>query len=72
MRRNGASFAVVTAEPVTLPGELVALNAVNVVAPQAVGESYAVVVRPDRYVAGIARDHDDLCRVATTLRSHVV
>jgi 3-(3-hydroxy-phenyl)propionate hydroxylase len=72
VRRNGASFAVVTAEPVTLPGELVALNAVNVVAPQAVGESYAVVVRPDRYVAGIARDHDDLCRVATTLRSHVV
>ena len=72
VRREGASFAVVTAEPVTLPDELVALNAVNVVAPQAMGESYAVVVRPDRYVAAVARDHDDLCRFATTLRSHVV
>jgi hypothetical protein len=72
VRRDGASFAVVTAEPVPLPDELVALGAVNVVAPEAVGDSYAVVVRPDRHVAAVARDNDDLCSVATTLRSHVI
>ena len=72
VRRDGASFAVVTAAPVDLPAELSALGAVNVVAAQAVGDSYAVVVRPDRYVAAVAKDHDDLSRIATTLQSHVV
>jgi len=51
---------VVTAAPVEMPAGLAALSAVNVTAPEAVGDSYAVVVRPDRYVAAVAADHPGL------------
>ena len=71
VRANGASFAVVTDSPVDLPAELEALGAHNVVAPQATGGSYAVVVRPDRYVAAVARDAADLADIAVRLFSLV-
>ena len=70
VREGGASFAVVTAVPVEMPPALVALSAVNVVAPEAVGDSYAVIVRPDRYVAAVAADHPGLTTDADTLLAH--
>jgi len=70
VREAGASFAVVTAVPVEMPPALVALSAVNVVAPEAVGDSYAVIVRPDRYVAAVAADHPGLTTDADTLLAH--
>ena len=72
VRTDGASFVVVTAVPVSLPRPLVDLGAVNVVAPEAIGGSFAVVVRPDRYVAAVARDPGELDSIATTLHGHVV
>jgi 3-(3-hydroxy-phenyl)propionate hydroxylase len=68
---NGASFAVVTAIEIDVPKELQELGAVTVVAPQAVTGSYAVVVRPDRYVAAVAKDEKELQLAATTLNSYV-
>ncbi len=65
--RNGASFAVVTATDIELPEELRSLGAILVVAPQAVTGSYAVVVRPDRYVAAVAQNENDLQSIAATL-----
>lgn len=70
VRRNGASFAVITGQPISMDGSLVALNAVNVVAPDAVGESFAVVVRPDRYVAAVASSLDELSTMAENLVAH--
>lgn len=67
VRRDGASFAVVTAEPVGIEGSLASLHAVNVVAPGAVGEAFAVVVRPDRYVAAVAMSRDELSAIADQL-----
>ena len=70
VRTNGASFAVVTAQTVDVPAPLARWGAVNVVAPESLGGSYAVVVRPDRYVAAVARSADELESVARTLTSH--
>lgn len=67
VRSNLASFAAVTAEPIAMDGSLRNLAAVNVVAPEAVGEAFAVVVRPDRYVAAVADTVDDLTSVADAL-----
>jgi hypothetical protein len=53
-----------------MPADLAALAAVNVVAPTAVGEAYAIVVRPDRYVAAVAHSHPDLVEAAGTLVAH--
>jgi hypothetical protein len=53
-----------------MPAGLAALSAVNVTAPEAVGDSYAVVVRPDRYVAAVAADHLGLMVAADTLLGH--
>ncbi len=69
--KNGASFAVVVASEIELPEELRALGAIVVVAPQAVTGSYAVVVRPDRYVAAVAQNEEELQWAATTLISYV-
>lgn len=69
LRTNLASMAVVTNEPVDLSGDLVALGAVNVVDPAATGGSYAVLVRPDRYVAAVAGDAAGLASAATTLHT---
>lgn len=69
--KNGASFAVVTATKIDMPKELEELGAVAVVAPQAVTGSYAVVIRPDRYVAAVAQNEKELQLAATTLNSYV-
>jgi len=67
---NGASFAVVAATEISLPEELRALGAIVVVAPEAVTGSYAVVVRPDRYVAAVARNENELQSAATILKTY--
>lgn len=67
---NGASFAVVAATEISLPEELRALGAIVVVAPEAVTGSYAVVVRPDRYVAAVAKNETELQSAATILKSY--
>lgn len=64
---DGASIAVVSAEPIELPTELRTLRAINVVAPQAVGDSHAIIVRPDRYVAAVATNIDNLQTVSSRL-----
>lgn len=67
---NGASFAVVAATEISLPEELRDLGAIVVVAPEAVTGSYAVVVRPDRYVAAVASNENELQSTATILKSY--
>lgn len=67
---NGASFAVVAATEISLPEELRDLGAIVVVAPEAVTGSYAVVVRPDRYVAAVASNENELQSAATILKSY--
>lgn len=69
--RDGAGFAVVTAVPVEIPEALARFRAVNVVAPEAVGEAHAIVVRPDRYVAAVATDAGEFDRAAASLTVHV-
>ena len=69
VRTNGASFAVVTAEPVEVPAPLAAWGAVNVVAPESLGDAHAIVVRPDRYVAAVADGPDRLASDAAVLTS---
>ncbi len=64
---HGASFAVVSAAPLHIPSQLQAIRAINVVAPQSVGNSYALIVRPDRYVAGVAQNEEELIHIADTL-----
>jgi 3-(3-hydroxy-phenyl)propionate hydroxylase len=59
LRTNGASFVVVSAEPIVMPDPLQKLAAINVVSSQAVGDAYALVVRPDRYVALVATSAED-------------
>lgn len=70
VRHDGASFAVITAEPVDVDASLTALGAVNVIAPAAVGGAYAVVVRPDRYVAAVATSRDELSEMTDQLLTH--
>ncbi len=64
---NGASFAVVTRSEIGLPTGLQRFGARVVVAPEAVGDAHAIVVRPDRYVAAVASDADDLENCAQQL-----
>lgn len=70
VRVDGASFAVVVQEPIDLPDELKSLGAQVVVAPESAQDSYAVVVRPDRYVAAVAMSHEDLVDIGTALAVH--
>jgi 3-(3-hydroxy-phenyl)propionate hydroxylase len=67
VRQGGASFAVVTAEPISLPHGLASIEAVNVVAPQTLGDAFAIVVRPDRYVAAVAATLDELESISEQL-----
>lgn len=67
VRASGASFAVVTSAPIDLPSELQQLGASVVVAPESVQDAYAVVVRPDRYVALVARTAEDLASGASKI-----
>lgn len=64
---NGASFAVVSTAPLELPNALQQLHAINVVASEAVGDAHAIVVRPDRYVAGVAMNHSELTGIAEAI-----
>jgi hypothetical protein len=57
-------------DDVSLPDELKHIEATVVVAPEAVGNSYAVIVRPDRYVAAVAPSESDLESVAKQLVTH--
>lgn len=68
---GGASFVVVSNEPIDMPDELVALGARAVVAPGATGGAHAIVVRPDRYVAAVATDADLLQHAAQALGSAI-
>lgn len=65
--RDGASFAVVAREHIHLPAPLKRWNAHLVVDAAAVGEAFAVVVRPDRYVAAVARTAAELDAAAESL-----
>jgi 3-(3-hydroxy-phenyl)propionate hydroxylase len=67
VRAQGASFAVVTQESIELPDTLQRIGAQLVVAPESVQGAYAVVVRPDRYVAAVANDANELSSVSTQL-----
>ena len=71
VRTDGASFVVVANGPVEMPRPLADLGAVVVVAPEAVTDAHAIVVRPDRYVAAVAKDPAELETLATTLASRV-
>ncbi len=67
LRADGASMSVVAATEIGVPDELLRVGARLVVAPDAVPGSYAVVVRPDRYVAAVASDADELADHAKQL-----
>ena len=67
VRVNGASFVVVAQENIDLPDELQSLGAQVVVAPESAQGAYAVVVRPDRYVAAVAANSSELESVAKQL-----
>ena len=67
VRKNGASFVVVASSHIELPTELQKLKAEVVVSPEAVNDSYAIVVRPDRYVAAVATSAEELATTAHIL-----
>ncbi|MGA0862510.1 MAG: FAD-dependent monooxygenase [Ilumatobacteraceae bacterium] len=64
-----AALVIVAADEIEVPVVLTRLGARVVVAPAALGGSFAVVVRPDRYVAAVANDAAHLADVAATLAS---
>jgi 3-(3-hydroxy-phenyl)propionate hydroxylase len=68
---NGASFVLVTAAPVDIPTSFGVVPIVNVVAPETLGDAFAIVVRPDRYVAAVASDMAELNQCAANLATYV-
>jgi 3-(3-hydroxy-phenyl)propionate hydroxylase len=68
LRSNSASLAVVAREHIVLPVELTQMGAVVVVDADAVGDDYAIIVRPDRYVAAVTTSADDLATSAHALQ----
>ncbi|MFM9084627.1 MAG: hypothetical protein ACKOQ7_12265, partial [Actinomycetota bacterium] len=60
LRADCTTFVVVTNGPVDVSGGVHGIPLVNVVDPEATGGSFAVVVRPDRYVAAVAADEQEL------------
>lgn len=68
---DGASFVVVARAHIELPKPLADLGARLVVSPRATQGEYAIVVRPDRYVAAVATDADELAQCATILSTYV-
>jgi 3-(3-hydroxy-phenyl)propionate hydroxylase len=72
VRKNCASFVLVTSHNIEIPPEFEKLQAHVVVAPESVQDAYAVVVRPDRYVAAVARDEIHLRAIAKHLMQHFV
>ena len=71
VRAGGASFVLVTASPVNIPAAFGAIPVVNVVAPETLGDAFAIVVRPDRYVAAVAGDMAELNECAANLARYV-
>ena len=71
VRANGASFAVVARTQIDLPAALRDLEAKVVVAPGSVQDAYAIVVRPDRYVAAVAASAADLESQAVALSARL-
>ena len=71
VRAGGASFVLVTASPVNIPAAFGTIPVVNVVAPEALGDAFAIVVRPDRYVAAVAGDMAELNECAANLATYV-
>jgi 2-polyprenyl-6-methoxyphenol hydroxylase-like FAD-dependent oxidoreductase len=71
VRKNGASFVIVTSSPIELPVDLQQLQAQVVVAPESVQDAYAVVVRPDRYVAAVAVSTEELADIARVIQTLV-
>ena len=67
VRVNGASFVVVTASEIDLPESLQALEAQKVLAPEALNGAYAIVIRPDRYVAAVATSANELESISHVL-----
>lgn len=68
---DGASFVVVATTHIEVPKPLINLGARLVVSPRATQGEYAIVVRPDRYVAAVATNADELAQCATILSSYV-
>lgn len=71
VRENGASLAVVSRDTIQLPEQLQSWHAINVVAPESMNDEYAIVIRPDRYVAAVAHNAEELSDAAATLLSYV-
>jgi 2-polyprenyl-6-methoxyphenol hydroxylase-like FAD-dependent oxidoreductase len=71
VRTDRASFVLVTAAPVDIPASFGAVPIVNVVAPETLGDAFAIVVRPDRYVAAVASDMAELIQCAANLATYV-
>jgi 3-(3-hydroxy-phenyl)propionate hydroxylase len=69
--KNGASMVVVARHRLQLPTELDQLHTQLVVAPESTGDAFAIVVRPDRYVAAVIENEDDLGTFATTFTNDV-
>jgi hypothetical protein len=68
---DGASFVVVATTHIELPKPLTDLGARLVVSPKATQGEYAIVLRPDRYVAAVAANADELAQCATILSTYV-
>ena len=60
-----------TAAPVDIPVSFGVVPVVNVVAPETLGGAFAIVVRPDRYVAAVASDVTELNECAANLATYV-
>jgi 3-(3-hydroxy-phenyl)propionate hydroxylase len=68
LKENGASIAVVAGRDIDLAHEWAQLGVVAVADADAVGDEYAIIVRPDRYVAAVAKLEDDLITALRALR----
>jgi 3-(3-hydroxy-phenyl)propionate hydroxylase len=71
VRTGGASFVLVTAVPVEIPPVFASIPVINVVAPETLGDAFAIMVRPDRYVAAVASDTTELIHCAANLATYV-
>ena len=71
VRTDSASFVLVTAAALDIPASFGAVPIVNVVAPETLGDAFAIVVRPDRYVAAVASDMAELIQCAANLATYV-
>jgi 3-(3-hydroxy-phenyl)propionate hydroxylase len=71
VRTDSASFVLVTAAALDIPASFGVVPIVNVVAPETLGDAFAIVVRPDRYVAAVASDMAELIQCAANLATYV-